>query len=228
VSYQCFRRPHPLWFYHRILITNHLHTLRRACQKEDWRKHRKRCGKTKVSKNLPGTVHDPFWAHPDLPDHDRNVSIRNGVVDMASIGFSKPNPACPHSPALQRQVSLLTGDKHADYFLFDEEDRPIRFIIHDMWMRMTFRSLRAGLLSGDFHGLEAIAEHLIKVMAQKPGLSRERILGQLEREYGADVPMKVAAWEKKAVENGCEGSTFLEVQSKSSKDFAMAMAMAPT
>lgn len=221
-----FRRLWSLGFYLGSIFrifTNHLHLLRRACQKEDWRKHKKHCGKTKVSKNLPGTARDPFWAHPDVPDHSRNVSIQDGVVDISSIGFAKPDPAYPHSPALQRQVSLLTGDKHADYFLFDETDRPIRFIVNDMWMRMTFRSLRADLLSGSYEGLAAIAEYIIKVMAQKPGLSRERILGQLQREYGVDLSTKVAEWEEKAAKNGFEGSTFLEVQSRSTMAMTMAM-----
>ena len=88
---------------------------------------------------------------------------------------------------------------------------------------MTFRSLRADLLSGSYEGLAAIAEYIIKVMAQKPGLSRDRILGQLQREYGVDLSTKVAEWEEKAAKNGFEGSTFLEVQSRSTMAMTMAM-----
>jgi hypothetical protein len=113
---------------------------------------------------------------------------------------------------------LLTADKDTDYFLFDEEDRPIRFVLHDPLMKMTFRNIRSGILSSsEEEGLEAIAEHLIKVMGQKPGLSRERILGQLESEYGGDIATKVAKWEKFATENGFPGSTFMEVQNRSLK-----------
>jgi hypothetical protein len=51
-------------------------------------------------------------------------------------------------------------------------------------------------------------------MGHKPGLSRKRILEQLECEYGGDVATKVAKWERKAAENGLEGSTLLESMSR--------------
>jgi hypothetical protein len=51
-------------------------------------------------------------------------------------------------------------------------------------------------------------------MGQKPGLSRNRILGQLEKEYGGGVAKKVAKWERKTVANGHADSTFLDVMSR--------------
>jgi hypothetical protein len=98
-------------------------------------------------------------------------------------------------------------------------------------MKMTFRDFLGEILSDDEgHGndmLSALAEYLIKAMAQKPGLSRERILAQLEREYGGDIATKVAEWEKLAAKNGESGSTFLEVQSKSMTE-ALPMLMGRT
>jgi hypothetical protein len=80
-------------------------------------------------------------------------------------------------------------------------------------MKMAFRSLRGGALSGD-SGLEAMGEYLIKAMGERPGLSRDIILRQLEREYGGDVTTKVAEWERMTIENGYAGSTYLEVTSR--------------
>jgi hypothetical protein len=86
------------------------------------------------------------------------------------------------------------------------------------WLSGTF----AGEILSDDEGhgnnmLMALAEYLIKVMAQKPGLSREMILAQLEGEYGGGVATKVAEWEKLAAKNGEGRGTFLEAQSGSMK-----------
>jgi hypothetical protein len=66
---------------------------------------------------------------------------------MASLGFGSPAHAALYSPALQRQVALLTVDKMADYFLFDEMDRPIRFAIKEQMVKMGFRVIRGHALS---------------------------------------------------------------------------------
>ena len=78
---------------------------------------------------------------------------------------------------------------------------------------MAFRALRGDVLSGEA-GLEAMGEYLIKAMGPRPGLGRDRILAQLQREYGGDVATKVAAWEELTVRNGHSGSTYLEVRSR--------------
>jgi hypothetical protein len=142
--------------------------------------------------------------------------MRDGHISISSLGFGTPHPTRPHSPALQRQVSLITGDKEAEYFLFDDTDRPIRFILYDMWTKMAFRILRSDVMFGpEQRGVEALAEHLIKFMGDKPGLSREIILAQLEREYGGDVTSKVENLERMATVNGYQsGTTFLETMSK--------------
>ncbi|RDB25256.1 hypothetical protein Hypma_007372 [Hypsizygus marmoreus] len=131
---------------------------------------------------------------------------------MQDLGFGKPDPSRPYSPALQRQVSLLTGDKSADYFLFDEVDRPIRVEVPSMLTRMTFRILRSDALSKQTpDGVQAIGEYLLKNMSNHPGLSRARILAQLEREYGKEMVSKIEEFEKMAEKNGYEpGATFLE------------------
>ena len=169
-----------------------------------------------MSTNLgPGTAQDPLWAIPDVPDHIRNAPSENGNVAISSTGFGTPNPARPYSTALQRQISLITADKDADYFLFDEEDRTIRVVVADECTKIAFRHLRANALSvNDKKGVEAIAEYLIKAMGQKPGLSRQRILRQFEEEYGRGVSQQVAKFERMAVQNGFRGSTFLEAMGK--------------
>jgi hypothetical protein len=64
---------------------------------------------------------------------------------------------------LQRQVAILISDKAADYFLFDEQDQPVRVVIHDSWTKLTFRNLRSGtMFSAEQHGLEALAGYVIK------------------------------------------------------------------
>src|ERR1700733_1189657 len=118
------------------------------CQKEDWHNHKKHCGKMRVSKKLPGTAQDPYWAYPDFPDHARHIlTAPDGTVSLTSIGFGTPNIQHKYSPALWRQVSLITADRDADYFLFDEDDRPVRFVLYDPCMKITFRDFRGEILS---------------------------------------------------------------------------------
>jgi hypothetical protein len=115
---------------------------------DDWRNHKKHCGKNNVSRKLPGTAQDPFWACPDVPDHIRHVPIADsdGNVSISSVGFANPDTSHFYSPASHRQVSLITADKEADYFLFDEEDRPVRVVLHDTLTKMAFRIFRSGPL----------------------------------------------------------------------------------
>ena len=88
-----------------------------------------------------------------MPDHLRDISVSSaGGVELTSIGFGTPHPSRPHNRALQRQVSLLTGDKLADYFLFDELERPIRFAIHGTWAKISFRVLRSDAMFGATEG----------------------------------------------------------------------------
>jgi hypothetical protein len=192
--------------------------MRRACQKEDWRYHKKHCGKTKVLKNVKGTAQDPLWMAYGLPDHIRlpESAASDGFVSLNSIGFGSPHPLRPHSPALQRQVSLITADKEADYFLFDEADTPIRFEIHNTSIKLMFRMFRMGIMcSVEQKGLEAVAQYLVKIMGPKPGLSPERILDQLSSEYGADVAEKVAEYEKIGPRYGYgPGFTLLEMMGR--------------
>ena len=188
----------------------------RACQKDDWRHHKKHCGKKKIAKKLPGTIHDPTWAYPDAPDTLRLVErTSDGNVPLISIGFGTPHPSHPHSPALQRQLSLLEGDRDADYYLFDDTDRPVRFILYETFIKMCFRTTRSEAMFGaEQRGVEAMAEYLIKTMADRPGLSRAGILAQFEREYGGNMAAKMAVFEAKGLESGYEpGRTFMETMS---------------
>jgi hypothetical protein len=193
----------------------------RACQKEDWRTHKKHCGKKKVLKNIEGTAHDPYWRAHNLPEHLRQSTpvMRNGSVDLTTTGFGVPHPSRPHSPALQRQVSLINADHAADYFLFDEMDLPVRVVLHEMWTKMSFRTLRAdAMFSAEQQGVEAMAEYLIKVMGNKPGLSKQRILDQFSSEYGKNMTEIMVEWEELAVKNGFPpGTTLLEVMSKNNE-----------
>jgi hypothetical protein len=116
----------------------------RACQKADWRNHKKHCGgKEKVAKRLPGTIHDHFWQYP-VPDTIRHVQPSpDGTAAVADLGFGVLHPSRTYSPALQRQISLLEGDRGADYFLFDDFDRLIRFMIYQSLMKLCLRTTRA-------------------------------------------------------------------------------------
>jgi hypothetical protein len=134
------------------------------------------------------------------------------MTAVTDVGFGVLHPSRTYSPALKRQVSLLEGDKGADYFLFDNSDRPIRFVIYESFLKLCFRTIRAEAIYGETpSGLEMVAEYLIKAMAHQPGLSRERILAQLQREYGGNMAEKMAAFEAKRLENGDPpNTTFLE------------------
>jgi hypothetical protein len=187
----------------------------RACQKADWCNHKKHCGKEKVAKRLPGTIHDPFWYYPVLDTLHHVQPSPNGTAPVTVVGFGVPHPSRTYSPALQRQISLLEGDQAADYFLFDDSDRPIRLVIYESVVKLCFRTTQASAIySATPKNLDVIAEYLIKAMAHQPGLSRERILAQLQREYGENMAETMAAFEAKVakrLENGYRsGTTVLE------------------
>lgn len=149
-----------------------------------------------------------FQFPPALPDIDGE-----GGISITSLGFVSPDAARPQSPALRRQVSLLTADKDADYFLFDESDKPIRCVLSDnMWTKLAFRQMRTEAWAHSDNGcVEAIAQYLIKAMGGRPGLSRERILRQFDEEYGEGTTAKIEKWEKQKVAKGYGTETFLEV-----------------
>ena len=162
-------------------------------------------------KKLSGTIHDDPSASGTLGSV-KTTPPADEYTSISSIGFGTPHPSHPHSPALQRQVASLESDRHADYFLFDCTDRPIRVVFDDRNIRTVFRMIRSEAMfgaepSGNVH---AMAEHLIKTMANQPGLSRARILAQFEREYGGNMAAEVAAFVAKGIEYGEPGSTFLE------------------
>jgi hypothetical protein len=196
---------------------------RRACQKEDWRNHKKNCGKKKVSKKLRGTIHDPLWAYPDVPEymHDAPIESRDGHFDITSAGFPGPNHTRQCSPALQRQISILTADKDADYYLFDEADQPVRIVLYDGWTKLNFRQLRLGAWSDDSHlnssYMAAIGQYLVKYWGSRPGLSRETILKQFDKEYGEGATAKIEDFEKKSAEKGNGEETFLEEMARGMK-----------
>jgi hypothetical protein len=168
-------------------------------------------------KILKGTVNDPCWQYPDVPDYLRDIPVNeDDTVTIASLGFGVPNPPHPYSQALQRQISLITRDKEADYFLFDQAQRPIRFALPGGIMKMYFRTMRGeALCTVERDGVRVITQFLVKTMANYPGLSRERILGQLSTEYGCDVAKQVADMEKEMAGSGSQpGITYLEEQSR--------------
>ena len=188
---------------------------RRACQKEDWPKHKTSCGKEKVMKHLRGTIRDPLWRFPKIPDQFRDALTFDGNgFAINSLGFATPHPLRPHNSALQHQLSLLTADKSADYFLFDEAGHAVRFAIEDTFTRTCFRVIRSNAMStAEQKGLEVLVEYLIKTMEHKPGLSRERILVQLSGEFGEAIVEKMATFRADAAASG-DDMTFLEVMSR--------------
>ncbi|KAF9459187.1 hypothetical protein BDZ94DRAFT_1312645 [Collybia nuda] len=191
-----------------------IHYCSAKCQAKDWPNHKKHCGKEKIAKKLPGTIHDPFWFQPDMPDGLRNIPINDrGTVGMDSLGFIDPKNAPRYSSALQRQVNLITADRDVDYFLFDNMDRPVRFVLEDPMLKMSFRIMRTEALSSENpKTVEGMAEHVIKVMGQKPGLSTAGIISQFNKEYGRDMTDKISRLESNRSENlTMPESTFLNV-----------------
>lgn len=162
------------------------------------------CGKEKTAKKLRGTVHDPLWRMADAPDHllDSLNPTPDGAIFASEVGFSDPTRAGGHSDALRRQTAFLDRDRDADYYLFDERGRPVRFEISEVdtpYTKLVFRLSRADVFISPPmppRAIEAIAEHLIQYAAQIPGLNRRRILAQLSLEYGMDVEEKLVAFQQ--------------------------------
>lgn len=177
--------------------------------------HKKHCGKQKASKKLKGTAQDPLWKYPEVPDHLRSLVTPGRGISVGETGFGPASAISSYSPALQRQVALLRADREADYFLFDIHDRPVRFVISDPMIKMTFRMNRSEALTpGADLRVETMAEYMVKAMAQRPGLSREGIFAQLQREYECDVEKQLARFSRVMAAQGYPEGTFLENMSK--------------
>jgi hypothetical protein len=162
-----------------------------------------------------------------VPDYIRDVPLesKDGSLHISAIGFPAPNNKRQYSPALQRQISLLTADKSADYFLFDEADQPVRIVLFDMWTRLQFRQMRMGAWSENCSdGLmytAVMAQHLVKHWGSQPGLSREGILRQFGLEYGEDVKGEIADLERKGVQRGLGEESFLDMTTRGIRSMPM-------
>jgi hypothetical protein len=67
-----------------------------------------------------------------------------------------------------------------------------------------------------------MAEYLIKVMGDTPGLGRGRILAQFSREYGVDTASRMRGLRDRKIEYGFPlGKTFLEGMARSRMPKAM-------
>jgi hypothetical protein len=146
-----------------------------------------------------------------LPSQD---SVKSGGVAPKSLGFVSPERMRDCSPALQRQISLLTADEEADYFLFDESGQQVRFEIQETLLKMMFRMSRSMAWTRDQDtqaSVENMAQYLIKVMGHKSGLSRESILRQFDSEYGGDTETKLDEFVRKSKGQTHDGETVLEM-----------------
>ncbi|KAH7912342.1 hypothetical protein BJ138DRAFT_1083873 [Hygrophoropsis aurantiaca] len=189
-----------------------LHYCSQKCQTEDWKRHKVNCGKKAISKRLPGTAGDSTWAYPAVPDMYREM-LNNGngrTMNLRDIGAGTPQFV--RSSALQLQVSMIEADKDADYFLFTASQEPIRFVVHEFFMKMVFRLLRTNAMSSkERTGTCALAQYLLKEMASTPGLSKESILRQLSSEYGIDMEVALKEFTERG---GPSNETFLEKMGK--------------
>lgn len=171
-------------------------------------------------KKLAGTIHDPYWFQSSMPDSMRHIPVsHNGGVEILNLGFGDPANTPSYSPALQRQVNLLTLDRDADYFLFDQWDRPVRFAInHDYLLKMGFRAVRTEVLSSTTpKGVETLVEFILSVMGPNPGLTRQGIIAQFAKEYRRDVARKLANQER--VQKSLGRGTLLESMNRGISTF---------
>jgi len=190
-----------------------------SCQREDWMSHKTRCGKSGKPTSAEADSGCWRWAVPDDPV-EAGIPKKVDIEQIFPHHLDKPaHPSRPHSPALDRQISLLKVDADADYFVFDETDQPVRFAVsdEDKWMKMSFRDLRemAFFGNGENMAIESITEYLLRNMADRPGLSREMILAQIAREYGQDLADLAVEFEQAGRERGYDGhATLLESMSR--------------
>jgi hypothetical protein len=128
------------------------------------------------------------------------------------------NPERPLEPALQQQVALLKANVNVDYFLFDDQNNPHRFVmsVEDMLMRMCFYDiLEEAMFGPQPAGVDVIAEYMIKIMGREPGLSPAIILAQFSREYGVDVMRLIVNMHRTKLVRGFDpNKTYLEELSR--------------
>lgn len=107
---------------------------------------------------------------------------------------------------------MLENVKDAGYFLFNGDGEPVRFVIDDLWAKLSFRSTRRiAMTNPNMQEFEVLGEYLVKTVAGSPGLSRELSLKGFVAKYGMIAPRKVAFTEAKSSQ---AGRTFLEVCSQ--------------
>jgi hypothetical protein len=165
-----------------------------------------------VSKGLSGTKGDSLWAFTDpVTEMLRNCRGKDGHINLRDMGMGPAKGK--RSPAAERQAAMLQADRDVDYFLFTASGEPVRLVINDQAVKMTFRMVRGMVVMQTDHdtGIGAMTEYILKLMSGYPGLSRHIILEQLCAEYGDDTAQKVAEWERKGPQTG---STWVESWSK--------------
>jgi hypothetical protein len=164
----------------------------------------------------PQRMRDHAWTYEFLesePDGWPWISTTNVTGSQKAL-----NPERPLSPALQRQIAVLRLHPNAEYIFFDDQDRPVPFILpgSDRPMKMLFQIFLEKCMFGrDLAGLNVIAEYMVVAMGRKPGLSVAKIQAQLSSEFGVDITKMMVELESKKIENGFElGKTFMEQMSK--------------
>jgi hypothetical protein len=141
----------------------------------------------------------------------RNSRGKDGQISLRDMGLGPAKGK--RSPAAERQAAMLQADRDVDYFLFTASGEPVRLVINDQAVKMTFRMVRGMVIMQTDHdtGIGAMTEYILELMSGYPGLSRRIILEQLCAEYGDDTAQKVTEWKQKSPQTG---STWVESWSK--------------
>ena len=184
----------------------------RSCQVADWDTHKPDCGKIKLTSP---DASDRVWHHWTVEPRRPLLNIaRHNVTACAKCS----NPERQLSLDLQRQITLLKANPDADYFFFDDQDRPIPFVLSspDRMVNQNFYHFQEECMFGrETKGLDVIAEYMIKVMAGQPGLNMAGILKQLSKEYSVDMKRLMVELQRKKVDKGWDPEkTFLEEMGK--------------
>lgn len=182
----------------------------RACQKDDWPRHKKMCSKGLTIKSAQDTALPPKMLTKFLP-----MPLAGGRENDPTHQIGPAQGGFKRSLPLRSQIHQLNAFPEADYVLFDIAlgRTKITQISIAPEMKTRFCQLRNhAFLTGDRNAVAALGHSLIwneerdRGNESPPGMEKRVILDQMTREFGEDAENDICALIRRRAQESAERS----------------------